>query len=64
MAVLNVFKLGFKVDNGCGLMVEGGGWWSNGARRAQEGKAGHGGLGVTAAQAWRRHPASAGGRRR
>jgi hypothetical protein len=25
MAVLNVFKLGFKVDNGCGLMVEGGG---------------------------------------
>jgi hypothetical protein len=26
MAVLNVFKLGFKVDNRCGLMVEGGGW--------------------------------------
>jgi hypothetical protein len=25
MEVLNVFKLGFKVDNGCGLMVEGGG---------------------------------------
>jgi hypothetical protein len=25
MAVLNVFNLGFKVDNGCGLMVEGGG---------------------------------------
>jgi hypothetical protein len=25
MAVLNVFKLGFKVDNDCGLMVEGGG---------------------------------------
>jgi hypothetical protein len=25
MAVLNVFKLGFKVDNGCGLMVEGAG---------------------------------------
>jgi hypothetical protein len=25
MAVLNVFKLRFKVDNDCGLMVEGGG---------------------------------------
>jgi hypothetical protein len=25
MAILNVFKLGFKVDNDCGLMVEGGG---------------------------------------
>jgi hypothetical protein len=25
MAFLNVFKLGFKVDNDCGLMVEGGG---------------------------------------
>jgi hypothetical protein len=49
MAVLNVFKLGFKVDKGCGLIVDGGGWWNNGARRAQEGKAGHGGLGVAAA---------------
>jgi hypothetical protein len=64
MAVLNVFKLVFKVDNSFGLMVEGGGWWSNGARRAQEGKAGHGGLGVAVAQAWWRHPTSAGGRRR
>jgi hypothetical protein len=25
MVVLNIFKLGLKVDNGCGLMVEGGG---------------------------------------
>jgi hypothetical protein len=25
MEILNVFNLGFKVDNGCGLMVEGGG---------------------------------------
>jgi hypothetical protein len=26
MAILNIFKLGFKVDNDCGLMVEGGGF--------------------------------------
>jgi hypothetical protein len=32
MAILNVFKLGFKVDNGCGLMEEG---WGLQVRRTR-----------------------------
>jgi hypothetical protein len=41
MAVLNVFKLGFKVDNGCGLMVEGGGSCTEGGGHGTSGAAVH-----------------------